>query len=153
MRRRDQLSLAENSRKYFRRSGARWHTDLRNIRIWQSSLWPAPQSRFPAATKRALEDRKRQVPHSRLRTRPASSAISGHNPKASRGSQVVHTYSPAARRPNGNGGANSRSCVKEGTIPRALSTRERSNSATITPGSSPPSTKTSPQGATTNEWP
>src|SRR6185312_16443242 len=46
-----------------------------------------------------------------------------------------------------------RPCCSDGTVLRAVSTLEGSILARNTPGSTPPSARISPQGATISEWP
>src|ERR1700730_12846073 len=46
-----------------------------------------------------------------------------------------------------------RPCCSDGTVFRAVSTFEGSISARKTPGSTPPSASTTPQGSTISEWP
>src|SRR5581483_7045136 len=65
-----------------------------------------------------------------------------------------HPYSPALVCSTGRPGAGKvRSCFKAGILRRASATASRSMVALTTPTSSPPSTMTSPQGSTINEWP
>src|SRR6185312_4886135 len=65
-------------------------------------------------------------------------------------------HSPAARRGStvgADGPLKRRSWVRAGIMERASATWAGSMSAVITPGASPPSASTSPQGATIREWP
>src|SRR5919106_4790774 len=71
--------------------------------------------------------------------------------------ECVTNHEASLRAGSGKGPAtsksNSRPCLRFGIRARASAEAARSRSAKITPGSSPPSARTSPQGETIRLWP